>query len=381
MTTPRTDPRPPAAPRPPAPEGQPAPDASGSPPPGQKRPTRLPRPIPAGHAILIVVGALLFAMIFNSKAMVHAGEGMPNGTTRDLVLGVGKPVNSFAHTLYLDRPKQWLDKLFGHGSNPTGPSELSQLPPSEPTAPPSPAPSGSTGKPGAKPTTPPSTPKAPVVAPLRTVTAANPLRLLVAGDSMTEFMGPSLYNQAGNKVTGATQTKYGTGLVRPDFFDWSIYAKQLIAQQKPEAVVVMMGGNDGQGITLANGQVLPDGTDAWAKEYQRRVQVVMKILSNGGKTRVYWVSMPVPRSQQLATDYHLIDIAIHNAALTVPGTKYIDIQGQLSNNGQYSDYLQINGQTVLARTRDGIHLSQDGANYAASLILKVLNQDWKLTGS
>ncbi len=47
----------------------------------------------------------------------------------------------------------------------------------------------------------------------------------------------------------------------------------------------MMGGNDGQGITLANGQVLPDGTDAWAKEYRRRVEVVMRIFSDNGKRR------------------------------------------------------------------------------------------------
>ncbi len=383
MTSPRTRPRPagPEAPRPAPPSGQPAPDASGSPPPGDKPPAKLPRPIPAGHAILIVMGALLFMVVFNSKAMVHAGEGMTAGTTRDLVLGVAKPVNTAAHTLYLDRPRQWLDKLFGHDSAPTGPSQLSQLPPSaaddrplgsgKPTAGPSAVPSAG---PSAAPK-----PSAPVVAPLRTPTAASPLKLLVAGDSMTEFMGPSLYRAGGAKVTGATETKYGTGLVRPDFFDWWIYAQQLVKQQNPEAVVVMMGGNDGQGITLANGQVLRDGTEEWAKEYRRRIEVVMRIFSNGGKTRVYWVSMPVPRSQQLAVDYKLIDTGIRDAAAAVPGTTYIDIAGPLSNNGQYSDYIQVDGRTILARTRDGIHMSQDGANYAASLILQTLNKDWKLT--
>ena len=84
--------------------------------------------MPAGHAILIVVGALVFAMLFNSAAMVHAGEGMPAGTTRDLVLDVAKPVNSFAHALYLDRPRKWLNSLFGNKPAPTGPSALSQLP-------------------------------------------------------------------------------------------------------------------------------------------------------------------------------------------------------------------------------------------------------------
>ena len=398
MTSPRTRPRPtgseaerdaldamhatPSAPRPATATGQPAPDASGSPPPGEKPPAKLPRPIPAGHAIAIVMGALLFMMIFNSKSMVHAGEGMRAGTTRDLVLGVAKPVNSAAHTLYLDRPREWLGKLFGTEAAPTGPSQLTELPPSAGDD----RPLGSGGKPVPGPSAAPSggpsaapKPSAPVVAPLRTPTAAEPLKLLVAGDSMTEFMGPSLYRAAGTKVTGATETKYGTGLVRPDFFDWALYAQQLVKGQNPEAVVVMMGGNDGQGITLANGQVLRDGTQEWAKEYRRRIEVVMRIFSNGGKTRVYWVSMPVPRSQQLAVDYQLIDTGIKDAAAAVPGATYIDIAGPLSNNGQYSDYIQVDGRTILARTRDGIHMSQDGANYAASLILQTLNKDWKLT--
>jgi uncharacterized protein len=375
----------PAAPPPPSP----TPNGSGGK--GRrKRSIPVPRSMPAGHAILIVIGALVFSMLFNSAAMVHAGNGMPAGTTRDLVLDVAKPVNSFAHALYLDRPRRWLNSLFGHKPAPTGPSALSQLPskaddrplgstghtgqPSPGTVPPS-------SKASAKPkTVPPS--KKPAVAPLRVPTKANPLKVLVAGDSMTEFLGPDLINQASaaGKATGNTVTKYGTGLVRPDFFDWSLFAQQLVDQQNPEAVVVMMGGNDGQGITLANGQVLPDGTDAWAKEYRRRVEVVMRIFSGNGKRRVYWIPMPVPRSPKLAVDYHLMDLAVADAAAVVPGVTDVNIVDRLSKNGQYSDYLLgLNGQTILARTQDGIHLSTDGASLAATLVLQAMNKDWHLT--
>ena len=350
----------------------------------RKRPIAVPRALPAGHAIIVMVGALVFAMVFNSAAMVHAGEGMPAGTTRDLVLDVGKPVNSFAHALYLDRPRKWLDSLFGHKPAPTGPSALSQLPSQADNRP-----LGSGGKSGAPvPSTSASAkakvvpPVKPVVPKLRVPTKAAPLKILVAGDSMTEFFGPDLINQAavGGKAAGNTVTKYGTGLVRPDFFDWSLFAQQLVSQQNPEAVVVMMGGNDGQGITLANGTVLPDGSDAWAKEYRRRVEVVMRIFSGNGKRRVYWVPMPVPRSPKLAIDYHLMDLAVADAAAVVPGVTDVNIVPRLSKNGQYSDYLTgLNGQTILARTQDGIHLSTDGANLAASLVLTAMNKDWHLT--
>ncbi len=364
----------------------PRPDpGSGQPPTRRKRPIAVPRTLPAGHAILVAVGALLFAMIFNSHAMVHAGEGMTAGTTRNLVLDVAKPVDRFSHTLYLDRPRKWLDSLFGHTQAPTGPSALSQLPAQADNRP-----LGSAAAPKKSPATPSAGPKSsasplppkPKAVPLRVPTKADPLKLLIAGDSMTEFLGPDLINQGSvaGKLKGDTETKYGTGLVRPDFFDWSLYAQQLVAQQKPDAVVVMMGGNDGQGITLANGQVLPDGTEAWAKEYRRRVEVVMRIFAGDGKRRVYWIPMPIPRSPKLAVDYHLMDLAVADAAAVVPGVTDINLTERLSNHGQYSDYLPgLNGQTILARTQDGIHLSTDGANLAAALVLQVLNKDWHLT--
>ncbi len=356
---------------------------SGSGPDGpkRKRPVAVPRLLPAGHAIAVTVGALVLAMLFNSHAMVHAGQGMPDGTTRDLVLDVAKPLDSFAHAVYLDRPRKALDSLFGHQAL-TGPSALSQLPAKVDSRPLGAAKSGAPPTPGSKPSTRVHVAPKPTVTPLRVPTKAAPLKLLIAGDSMTEFIGPSLVNQAAaqGKVAGNTVTKYGTGLVRPDFFDWSIFAQQLVNGQQPEAVVVMMGGNDGQGITLANGTVLPDGTDAWAKEYRRRVEVVMRIFSGNGKRRVYWVPMPVPRSPKLAIDYHLMDLAVADAAAVVPGVVDVDIVGRLSNNGQYADYLPgSNGQTILARTRDGIHLSTDGANLAASLVLAAINKDWHVT--
>ncbi len=348
----------------------------------RKPPVAVPRALPAGHAILVTVGALVFAMLFNSHAMVHAGDGMTPGTTRDLVLDVAKPVDSFAHTLYLDRPRRWLDSLFGHEPAPTGPSALSQLPSQADNRPLGSAAKPSTPAPTASAKAKIVAPTTPVVPKLRVPTKAAPLKILVAGDSMTEFFGPDLINQASaaGKATGDAVTKYGTGLVRPDFFDWSIFAQQLIAQQHPEAVVVLMGGNDGQGITLANGTVLPDGSEAWAKEYRRRVEVVMRIFSGNGKRRVYWVPMPVPRSAKLAIDFHLMDLAVADAAAVVPGVTDVNIVPRLSNNGQYADYLPgLNGQTILARTRDGIHMSTDGANLAASLVLAAMNKDWHLT--
>lgn len=343
---------------------------------GERRSPRHPGAMPAGRALQIMLGALLTAMVFNSTAMVRAGEGMETGSTRTLVLAIGRPVDAVARALWLDRPRRVLGWAFG--SNPPASSSPLLSSPGRPTTPEP----GAGASPSAAPTggsTPPTAPG--TLAPARTATLAKPLRLLVTGDSMTEFLGPALLTATspGRKVNGRTETRYGTGLVRPDFFDWAREAGRLMNASAPEAVVVMMGGNDGQSIRAASGKVLADGSAPWAAEYQRRAGIVMRKLVAGGARRVYWISMPVPRSARLAKDYAQLNKAVFRASSTLPAVRYVDVATRLSSGGRYSAFLpDDNGRTVQARARDGIHLSRDGARIAAGIVARALDADWHL---
>ncbi len=363
----------------PPPSGEPAAARAGYRP--RLRTAPHPGGMPAGRALQIMVGALLTAMVFNSAAMVRAGEGMEPGLTRTLVLAVGRPVHTVAHALWLDRPRRVLGWVF-HSNPPAGGSSplLSAPGPGGPTTP-GPA-SSPAATPTGKPTAEPTGRRAPAVAaPTRTPSAANPLRLLVAGDSMTEFLGPALLKatSAGGRVAGRTVTRYGTGLARPDFFDWAREAGRLMSAPAPEAVVVMLGGNDGQSIRLSNGKILGDGSAPWAAEYQRRAAIVMRKLTAGGARRVYWISMPVPRSPRLVRDYAQLNGAVSRAAAALPAVRYVDVATRLSSGGQYAAYLpDDNGRTVQARARDGIHLSRDGARIAAGIVARALDADWHL---
>ncbi|MGH2391852.1 MAG: DUF459 domain-containing protein, partial [Chloroflexota bacterium] len=151
---------------------------------------------------------------------------------------------------------------------------------------------------------------------LRPLTASTPLRLLVTGDSLTGYLGPILVNEAAaaGPVKGYVDTHNGTGLTRPDFVDWSLVAQQQVADDDPDAVVVMMGGNDFQNMTLPNGAFFEAGTPAWTKEYQRRAEICMRIWTQGGKRRVYWLSMPPARNTTWAYDDRQINIALKRAA-------------------------------------------------------------------
>ncbi|CAO5181342.1 conserved hypothetical protein [Frankia sp. AiPs1] len=310
--------------------------------------------VPAGRATLVVLIVLGLLAVLRAPAMVHTGEGMRPGITRTLVLGAARPLTRVARPLRLDRPDRWLGLAFGHSATTSATtSELAraarQLPPGSDPRQPRPVP------------------------PLRVSTAGNPLRTLITGDSLTEALGPAITSVAGGALWTRTQTRYGTGLVRPDYFDWAAQARTQGAERNLELVIVTMGGNDGQGIALPDGTAVPAGSPGWVAEYQRRVEVVMRIWTGAGRRHLLWLGLPPARSHRLDGYFVQLDAAAAAAAASVPGATYLDLRHWLSREGGYSDYLSADdGRTVLARSRDGVHLTLDGARIAAAHVLDAI---------
>lgn len=320
------------------------------------------RTMPAGKVLGVMVLALLLAALFNSKRFVHAGEGMPVGWQRTAMLAVARPIDSLAEFLHTDRPRARIDAALGRTPDLAENGGAFQEPESVlPTA------SPGLPSPAASATAPPATA-------FRDVSAAAPLRLFVTGDSMIEFMAPKLIKEGGATIDGESKVEYGTGLVRDDFFDWPANMRSQLAKRDTEAVIVMMGGNDGQGFTLPGGRVLKDGTPEWAAEYQRRATIMMRIVADGGKRHVYWVGMPMAKSSRLAADYKLINDGLRAAAAAVPGATYVDIWDDFSPDGRYTDFLD----GKLVRARDGVHLNRDGATILMRKLYGILDRDWKL---
>nr|WP_026239606.1 SGNH family hydrolase [Parafrankia discariae] len=326
----------------------------------------------ARRGLLFVVACLTLLAILRSAAMVHAGEGMPPGTTRDLVLGVARPLDRVASTLRLNQPDRLLTKAFGHPDPTVDKTDDSELATAAALAEPDTNTGTGTGKGRGQDDA--------AARALRTPTAADPLRVLVTGDSLTESLGPTITRTAPSAIRAETDTRFGTGLVRPDFFDWATHAHQQVAERDPEAVVVAMGGNDGQGITQPDGTILPAGSPEWEAEYRRRAIVLMRIWSDGGTRRVYWLALPPARSSTLNDYFTRMNEATRAAADRVPGARFLDLRPTLSNNGAYTDYLTDGGgHSVLIRTRDGVHLTLDGARLAAAPVLRTLGEDWHLS--
>ncbi|MDQ2743726.1 MAG: DUF459 domain-containing protein, partial [Chloroflexota bacterium] len=291
------------------------------------------------RVLLALVVALLLTLPVDAHGIVHAARGMPYGPFRGMTLGAGDVGLQVDRAVHLDWPWDHLYTALGKHLQPSTPPLLAAV-----TVAASHSKLESPGTVAVRPRLPEvprstSRRSAPTIRKLRIPTPARPLRLLVTGDSLTGYLGPELVDEAAaiGPVRGFVDTHDGTGLTRPDYVDWSLVAGQQVAADHPDAVVVLLGGNDFQNMAMPGGRVLVAGTPAWTREYARRAAVCMRIWAQAGKARVYWLSVPPARDPGWAYDDTQIDVALRQAAGRVPGARYLDILGPVTNHGQYAD--------------------------------------------
>src|SRR5919198_703540 len=256
--------------------------------------------MPAGRVLGVIVIALAFAWLFNSEAVVRAGEGMKPGTTRDIVLSVGRPVDDVAGAIGLHLPRKGLDLAFGQEAKTASGTELER---------------GSTAI---------LRRRQRLRKRYRQPTPSRPLRLLVTGDSEADFVGQRLTDEApADLLRVDVVPRNGTGLTRPEFFNWEVNARQEIADREPDAVVMVIGGNDGFNV-LVHGQLYGPFTPEWETEYARRTAVVMRELGSRGRRPVYWAPPPTARDDEFNRIYRVQNFAVARAAQAVAGARYVD---------------------------------------------------------
>jgi lysophospholipase L1-like esterase len=315
--------------------------------------------MPAGRVLGVMVIALAIAALFNSEAIVRAGEGMKPGTTRDIVLSIGRPLDDVAGAIGFHLPRDGLDLAFGHDPKTAGGTELEE---------------GSTailrrragGHDAGEPE-------------FRQPTPERPLDLLVTGDSEASFVGERLVDQAPSGLLDVeTVARNGTGLTNPAFFNWELNARQEIEARDPDAVVMAIGGNDGFNVEVG-GELYGPQDPEWQTEYARRVAVVMRELSQNGRRPVFWVPPPTARDDEFNAIYRAQNRAVDQAAKAVPGARYVDVYNTI-NGGKYSDELTIDGRRVLARQSDGVHFTREGAVLPTRLLLRTMAKDYPALG-
>jgi hypothetical protein len=202
----------------------------------------------------------------------------------------------------------------------------------------------------------------------------------VAGDSMIAETGSALV-QAGERLRVmrfTVRVRDCSGLCRPDFFDWPALMKTDMARFRPDAVVVMFGGNDVQDIRGA-GLEIGVFTDEWKAEYARRVGEAMDILSRGG-SRVFWIAAPIMRDQELSREAGILNAIYAKEAQARDSVTYLDAYRLFAGpEGTYQERLpDASGAGRLVREPDGVHLTALGGERMAVEVLRLMRKYWDL---
>ncbi len=198
----------------------------------------------------------------------------------------------------------------------------------------------------------------------------------LAGDSMMAVgLSDVLLRQTANdgnlRIVKAFRS--GTGLARPEVFDWMDEYPAMIGDANPDAVIVAMGANDGQGF-VENGKTLAFGSDAWVKAYQQRTADFLSLLTENG-AHVVWVGLPPMK----AGAYNDRAAEINRIAYTVvsqnPRATWWNPQPYIGDGAGGFRELETapDGKTTRIRQADGIHLSDEGAALLTPSLLGWLN--------
>lgn len=188
------------------------------------------------------------------------------------------------------------------------------------------------------------------------------IQVAVIGDSVAHDLGRGMEDLFANnrRIRVIRQTKFATGLVRTDYYDWNKVARAFLRRHKPNVIFVMIGGNDHQTIRR-HGRRYDPGTKAWRVEYARLVSHFMSNFSRRHThAKVYWVSLPPVRSAKLSAAFRTIN-AVYRYEAKKHGFHYLSIWKKFLVNGHYSSFGDnLHGVKRRLRMQDGQHFTEDG---------------------
>jgi uncharacterized protein len=257
--------------------------------------------------------------------------------------------------------------------------------------------------------------------------------IVVMGDDMADWLGYGLEDVFSDtpEVRVVRKNKLNSGLLRYDAkgdLDWSRVARDTLAQEKADYVVMMLGVGDRQAIrekdlakeadTRAkdqqtkdpaakdpqtkdrqakdeaekkDGQKSENGTSSaqrakkpvspaefrseeWETIYSRRIDDTIAALKSKG-VPVIWVGLPPLRGGRSASDAAYLN-ELYRARAERTGVKYVDVwDGFVDEAGKYSNYgPDYEGQVRRLRSSDGVFFTKVGAIKLARYVEQELSR-------
>jgi hypothetical protein len=233
--------------------------------------------------------------------------------------------------------------------------------------------------------------------------------IVVMGDSMADWLAYGLEDAVTDMPGLGIVRKHRTtsGLIRYDTradMDWARAAREILATEKPAAIVMMIGLNDRQAIRVqpaGRGAAAPppppqdqpkedaenpdiqiiapepprvaNGTyefhsDRWNELYIKRIDDTIAALKSKG-VPVIWVGLPSMRGPKAMADSAYLN-DLYRARAEKAGIIYVDVwDGFVDEGGKFAAQgPDVEGQIRRLRANDGVHFTKPGARKLAHYV-------------
>lgn len=187
----------------------------------------------------------------------------------------------------------------------------------------------------------------------------------LAGDSMMAVgLAPTLGRDFADNPNFRLLKAYrsGTGLARPEVFDWMQQYPAMLAGEQPQMVICSMGANDAQNVQIGK-KVLEFGSEEWDGYYRGRLSSYLAMLG-GRQVRVLWVGMPLMKERKFSLRMQHMNQVIQAEIAGRPNVTWLDPNPSLGYAKGFEQYrANARGKLIKLRADDGIHMTDDGAAY------------------
>ena len=195
--------------------------------------------------------------------------------------------------------------------------------------------------------------------------------LLIGASSMRSYMGQRLELEFShlNRHTHRS-AKLGTGLSRPDTFNWFEVAPKLAKEHQSELVIMQFIGNDGQSLINPDGSIHTLARDPlWDEAYSNRFGAFIQQFTDIG-LEVVVIGMPMVENQAFRNRLQNMNQLIQKECLS-KGALFVSLwEASQNKSGDLRTEIRIDHRTYAFRHPDGIHFTKQGGYFMANVILE-----------
>ena len=195
-------------------------------------------------------------------------------------------------------------------------------------------------------------------------------RILVIGDALAGGLGAGLSRMAEPEPRFEIVNRFQevSGIARPEVYDWAESLPKIMEGKEFDAVVILLGANDRQGIRSGDFRLVFN-TPEWTSAYKAMTDKLLDVLG-AADVNVFWVSIPPMGEAKYEADMQIL-AALQKHEVQSKGAVYVDLHGAfLGPDGNYTDKgPDDTGEVRKLRSRDGVTFFKQGNNRFGQLVL------------